>query len=340
MEGIESGVGGVWQVRQSVAGALERSDATTMRRLRKADDDGGLAPRKTYGSEEYVDGLTWGSPNSFTKEVGGLVGTLKLQGQIETVAFQAAQFFGSDVVTGASDPYTHTISSGTATQALNSFYQRTGVNTVVSQAYYDAKVAKLVLDAGQDENSRILHPTIDVMALKGGEWFTRDPTAADSGVDPLRWDQAVTRYNGTTFPELTGDKIEADSKIGVHRGQNTAPVCFTYSKGELMRTIDGIVTDSTLVEIKNVLYNTRTPTAATAISDVVIQVPIVATYTQSARRTLTITTPLVEIRPDDWATGPRATGGPMPIAFGGRCKAGGSPAITIVALTGDATAYV
>lgn len=340
MEGIESGVGGVWQTRQSVAGTIERSDATTMKRLRKADDDGGLSPRKTYGSEEFVDGLTWGSPGSFTQEVGGLVGTLKVQGQIEIVAYEAAQFFGSDVVTGASDPFTHTISSGTAVPALNTFYQRTGVNTIVRQSFYDAKVSKLQLDAGQDENSRVLHTTIDVMALRAGAWFTTDPVAADSAVDPLLWTEAVTRYNGTAFPELTGDKIEADAKLGVHRGQNSAPVCFTYSKGELMRTADGIVTDSLLAEIKNVLYNTTTPTNGLAIADTVIQVPIVATYTRSARRTLTITTPLVEIRPDDWAFGPRAQGGPIPVAFGGRCKAGGSPAITIVALTGDSAAYV
>jgi hypothetical protein len=38
--------------------------------------------------------------------------------------------------------------------------------------------------------------------------------------------------------------------------------------------------------------------------------------------------------------GTKPQGGLLPIAFGGQCMAGGSPAITITGLTGDSVSYI
>lgn len=337
-EGIESSIGDVWQCKQSVAGTIERPDAAAMKHLRKVED-GALKAAKTLNSEEWADGRLWGSPTSYVDTIAGAVGSLTVQGQIEVAAFLWAQQLGSDIVTGASDPYTHTMSSGSARPALQTVRQKVGATVgPIRQAFYDARISKLVQNAGQDR--KVLHLTEDLVALKAAQTFVTDPTAADSGVDPLNWNEAVTRLNGTAMPEIGGDMIEADLGLDVKRGQTASPVIFAYGKGAIRRTVETVVTDSTVPEIYNVLYGTRTPPDATPVTQTVVQIPISSVFTRSARRTLTIDTPLVEVTPDDWQFGVQAEGGVMPVAFGGRCKAGGSPALTVTALTGDSAAYV
>ncbi len=337
--GIESGVGGVWQVRQTTAGTIEPSTATTMRRLRKAGDDA-LGARKTYGSEPYVDGSTWGSPTGYVTSVGGDIGQQVIQGQIEAVAFLYAQQFGIDTVTGSADPWTHTITSGIPVPASNTLYQAMG-QTVgpIQNSFYDAKIGRTTLNCGQDQ--MVLHVTEQLQALFAAEWAATMPTATDSGVDPLRWTEAVVRVDGTQMDEAYGDMLDCDGNLEVHRGQKARPVCFVYRKGVISRTVQAIVTDVTLPKVNRILYNTASPSDRTAINETVIQYGMVTTWTRSASRTLTITTPAVDVRPDDYAFGPKAEGGRQEIAFGGECKAvSGQPAVTIVALTGDRTAYV
>jgi hypothetical protein len=336
--GIESGVGGVWQVRQSVAGTIERPDATAMRRLRKAGDDA-LGARKTSGSEPYVDGTTWGSPTGYITAVGGDIGQQVIQGQIEAIAFLYAQQFGVDTVTGSADPWTHTIPSGTPVPASNTLYQSMGQAVgPVQNSFYDCKIARSTLNCGQDQ--MVLHFTEQLMALFAAEWAGTMPTAADSGVDPLRWTEAVVRIDGTTMDEAYGDTVDADGKLDVHRGQKARPVCFIYGKGLITRTIQAIVTDVTLPKLLRGLYGTTTPADRTAIVETIVQMAVVTTWTRSASRVLTVTTPALEVDPRDWAFGPKAEGGRQEVAFGGECKAVGGPAITVVALTGDSRAYV
>jgi hypothetical protein len=64
-------------------------------------------------------------------------------------------------------------------------------------------------------------------------------------------------------------------------------------------------------------------------------------YTRTpATRTLTLDTPKVEVKPDDIVIGTKPLGGLIPVAFGGQALAGGSPMITVTALTGDSVSYI
>src|SRR4051794_12419359 len=101
---IESGNGDVWQVKQAALGTIEPPATTTTKHLRKVGDNA-LKAAKTYGSEEWVDGKSWGSPGMYVDTIGGDVGDLVLQGQIETAGFVFAQIIGADTLTGTTPDF-------------------------------------------------------------------------------------------------------------------------------------------------------------------------------------------------------------------------------------------
>jgi hypothetical protein len=338
---IESGTGDVWQVKQAALGTIQPPADAGMKHLRKVGD-GALRAAKTYGSEEWVDGKAWGSPGMYVDSIGGDVGDVVSQGQIETVGFQVAQVIGVDTVTGTASDYTHTIASGTANGAYQTFRQKVGVSVGPwRNSFFDAKINKLTLNCGQDQ--KVMHVTQNVWALKAANWFTTDPTATDSGTDPFNWNEATgaVTIGGVAFPEIDGETLELDRKLDVHRGDSAAPVCFIPGKGQIDRSFSALVTDNTIPVIQNALYGTTTMTDGLTVGTAVNTLALESTYTRTAVRSLKITTPKVVVNPEDFAIGPRAEGGKIPVAFGGRClDNGGTPMITVVAKTGDASAYV
>lgn len=337
---IESVTGHVWQVKQSTLGTIQAPTDTATQHLRLVGDTA-LKAAKTYGSEEWVDGKSWGNPGMFVDSVGGEVGSLSSQGQISGGGFLFAQIVGVDVVTGTTPDYTHTIASGTAQGALQTYRQKVG-NAVGPwrNSFFDARIGKLTLNIGQDQ--KVMRFTQDVWALKAASWFTTDPTVTDDGTDPYNWAEGASAHTigGTPFTEIDGETLELDRHLDVFRGDNPAPVAYIFGKGEITRSFSALVTDNTIPVIQNALYGTTSMTDGLAVSSTVNTIALVSTYTRTAARSLAITTGKVVVDPTDFEIAPHAEGGPIPIAFGGRCLESSGVIITVVAKTGDATAYV
>jgi hypothetical protein len=337
---IEAVTGDVWQVKQTTLGTIQIPTDTGMQHLRKVGD-GALKAAKTYGSEEWVDGKSWGSPGMFVDSIGGDCGDVECQAQITSAGFAFAQIVGVDVVTGTGPDYTHTIASGVVQGPYQTFRQKVG-NAVgpFRQSFFDAKVNKLTFNVGQDQ--KVMHLAQNVWALKAANWFTTDPSKTDDGTDPYNWAEGVGAHtiDAVAFAEVDGETLEMDRKLDVHRGDSPAPVCFIYGKGEITRSFSALVTDNTLAVIKNTLYGTTSPTDGMAVSSTVNTVALVSTYTRTATRSLQITTGKVVVDPADFEIGPRAEGGKIPVAFGGRCLESSGVILTVVAKTADATAYV
>lgn len=337
---IEAGQGAVWRSKQTTLGTKTASNAATMQRLRLVGD-GGFKAAKVVGSEEYVDGLSFGSPAQFIDQIGGEVGSITYQAQPETAGYAFAQIIGVDVVTGSSPDYTHTIASGNTNGALQTYYQEAGVSTPVKQVFYDALINKLTWSAGQD--NKTAHIQEDVMSLNAAEWYTTSPTAADSGSDPFNWNEvtAEVKINGTALEEADGDTLDIDRKLDVHRGDSAAPACFIYGKGEISRSISAVATNNTIPLIKEAVYGTATPTAGDGVDTAPSYVEIASKYTRSAERSLEIINPKVSINPGDFEVFPKAEGGKIPVTFSGMClKDGSDAALTVVAKTADSAAYV
>lgn len=338
---IESGVGDVWQVKQAALGTIEPTATAGTKHLRKVGD-AALTAAKTYGSEEWVDGKQFGSPGMFVDTIGGDVGSITCQAQIETAGFCFAQIIGVDTVTGTNPDFTHTISTGSANGPYQTIRQKAGVAVGPwRNAFFDAKVNTLAFNCGQDD--KVAKIEQGIWALKAAVWQTADPAAVDSGTDPFNWNEAAGAHtiDATVLPEIDGETLEIDRKLEVHRGDQAAPACFVPGKGEINTSFSAIVTDGTLPKMQTILYGTTTPTAGQEVSNAVNYVALESTYTRSAVRSLKLTRPRVAVSPEDFEVSPRAEGGGIPVTFGGRClDNGATPMLTVVAKTGDTATYV
>jgi hypothetical protein len=338
---IEAGVGDVWYAKQSALGTIAASNAAGTVHLRKVGENV-LKAAVTHGSEEWVDGQVFGSPQQFVDKVGGDVGSVTFQGQIETSGLMFAQVLAVDVVTGTTPDYTHTITSAGVAGPYGTWRQKAG--SAIGpwrDAFWDSKVNRLVFNCGQDQKT--MHLEAAIMALKAGEVFSTDPTAADSGTDSFRWDEAAGAVTiaGTAYDEIDGETLEIDRKLEPAMGQALSPIALVPGKGEINSSFSAMVTDNTIPLPKTALYGTSSPADGTRPGAGVNYLALESTYTRSSVRSLKITRPKVEMRTEDWEIGPRAEGGKIPVTFGGRClKSGATPAVTVVAKTGDSAAYV
>lgn len=338
---IEAGVGNIWLSPQATLGTRPANTVTGTIHLRHAD--GGLKAAKTIGSEEWTDGRAFGSATQYIDSIGGAVGTVTFQGQIETAGAAFAFICGVDVVTGTTPNYTHTISVTNANGKLLTVWQNVGVAVgPQNEAYVDSQIGKLTWTCGQDQ--KVNHMAADIMSLTPAQYFTTAPTAVDSGTDPFLWQEVTgsVTVNSVVMPEAESETLEVDRKLDVHRGDKVSPVCFVPGKGEINRSVSAIVTDTTLPQYRNTLFGTTTMTDALNLAQTVFYMPITTTYTRNANRSLTIYTPRVAVKPDDFEVFPNATGGKVPIAFGGQVlfDTTTSLQLQVVAKTGDATAYV
>lgn len=339
--GIETGTGGLWTSNQAALGTQAATSATSTLRLRKATEDT-LKSNKTHGREPYVDGAAYDSSTPYVETVGGDVGQFVFQAQIETGAAVMARHVGVDSVTGAGDPWTHTITTGTANPVYQTIREKTGQTVGPYRAvWWDAIYNKLTWNVGQSQ--MVAHLTCAIQALKAAEIGSlTDPVAADSGTDPWRWGEAATAVTiaAVSFPEIDGETLEMDRAWTTHDGDAIEPAFFVPGRGAITRTFSGSVTDTLLPQLQLALYGSTTPTIGTRPTSQPSSVALKTVYTRNANRTLTFDTPKVEVKPDDILIGTRPQGGLIPIAFGGQALAGGSPMLTVTAKTGDSASYI
>jgi hypothetical protein len=339
--GIETGTGGLWASNQSALGTQAATNAASTLRLRKATDDT-LKSGKTHGREPYVDGAAYDSSTPYVETIAGDVGQFVFQAQIETGAAIIARHVGVDTVTGAGDPWTHTITSGTANPVYQTIREKTGVAVgPYRAAWWDAIHNKVTWNCGQSQ--MVGHLTSAVQCLKAAEIGSlTDPVAVDSGTDPWRWGEAsgAVTINAVAFTEIDGETLEMDRAWTTHDGDAIEPAFFVPGRGAITRTFSGAVTDTMLPQLLLALYGSTTPTVGTRPVSQPSTIPLKTVYTRTATRTLSFDTPKVEVKPDDILIGTKPQGGLIPVAFGGQALAGGSPMLTVIAKTGDSASYI
>jgi hypothetical protein len=340
-EVIESGVGTYNYVPHAKGVAPNAAAVTVGTNRPKAANGSKLKANKRTGKEEYVDGNRFGSPTPYTEGTGGEVGDVVSQVQPENGGLFPAKILGVDVVTGASDPYTHTIASTGTGQNYGGWFQKVGSAVgPVRQLFWDAKFSKMVWECGNDQY--IAHLTKSIMALKAGQIFTVDPTKGEDTSDPYLWSESDTfvSFDGTALTEVNGEVLEIDTGMEAYYANNIEPVHLVEKKGSIVRTLKAIFTDVTILKFYKALYNDPAPVAGTRPVKDIFYANVVNKYQRSATRSVQITTPKVAIEADNMEIGPQAEGGVIPVELGGAClKSGASAALTIVALSADATTY-
>lgn len=339
---IESGIGQVNYGKQSAKGTIAVAATTTVGYNRIKHVGGGFRDGKQLASEEYSDGNRFGSPTTFTNFVGGAVGTVMLQAQPENIGLFYAQILGSDVVTGASDPYTHTITGSNTGGTWGTWWQKLGSAVGPErQAFWDSKISRLVDNAPRERNVR--HLELDVAALNAAQVFTTDPGKTEDTSDPYlaTESQGAMTFDGTVIAEVSDSICEVNTGITPFFGDAITPAQLIEGKGSITRSFSSIVTDETLLKYHKAIYNTASPSAGTVPVKDVFYANISQVTTRSATRTATVTTPRVAIDPTEFpAMTPLPEGGELAIPFGGRAlKSGATPPLTVIVLSADATTY-
>lgn len=337
---IESGVGIVNVGKQSALGTKALATGTGVGFNRLKLFDGSLKPGTTDGSEEYVDGNRFSSPSTYVDQTGGDVGSFTHQAQPENATMFWAHFMGADSVTGSADPYTHTVTSAAAAGAWITWWQKVGVSIVVRQAYSDSRTAKIMQVCG--DKQKPMHQVLSVMSLNPAEVFETDPAKTETATDPFYWPETegAVIFDGVTLSEVNEEILEADAATKPFYGNSISAAALIDGKGSIIRTLKAIVTNNTVPLFNKAIYGEEAPAAGTKPSKAVYHAAVKTKYTKSATRTLTITTPNVEVKPDEMSIAPQREGGETPIEFGGQClKEGATAALTIIGLTPDATAY-
>jgi hypothetical protein len=340
-EVIESGIGTLNYGPQSAKGTKATAATTSVGYNRPRWVSGVLTPQKKSGEEEYIDGQRFGSPSQYTDSIGDGASTIEIQAQPENAGLFLVQVLNVDTVTGGTDPYTHTITSAGTSGKYGSWWQKVGSAVGPErELYWDSKIAKIDLKCGRDQ--KFMHYGLDIMALKSAEVYTTDAAKTEDTSDPWLWTEmtGTATFDSTVVPEINGENLTIDTGGKLYFGDDVFPLLFVEGKGTITRTFDAVVTDTILGKFRKVIYGTASPTAGTLPVKDVFKSSFSTLYTRSVTRTLSITTPNVAVKPDGFAIGPQAAGGEIPISFGGSClKSGATPALTVVALTGDATSY-
>ncbi len=338
---IESGIGGVNYGKQTAKGTIATAATTTVGYDKPKLADGQLSAKSITGSEEYVDGNRFGSPTNYVDTVGGLVGTLTIQPQPENAALNFAQILGVDTVTGSSDPYTHTITSAGTSGAWGTWWQKVGASVgPMRHLYSDSKTAKLMWVCG--DKQRVAHQALDIMSCNPSQVFETDPAKTENPSDPFYFvDTAgAIEFDGVNLPEVNEETLEIDTGLEPFYGNSQTPIHLIEKKGTIVSTVKTIVTSATVPLFNKAIFGEASPALGAKPTKLVYYAVLKTVYTKSSTRKLTIERPRVAVKADEMAVGPQKEGGPMDIAFGGQClKEGATPALTIIGLTGDATAY-
>lgn len=341
-EPIESGIGTLNYGKQSAKGTAATASSTAVGTNRPKWVGGQFGARKALGQEEYIDGQRFASPSMFTDRVGGEVGEVTIQAQPENAGLFFAQILGVDTVTGIADPWTHTITSAGSTGPWGTWWQKTGSAIGPNREMYsDSKVARLVSRHGVDQ--KVLHQELAIQALNPAEIYTTDAAKTEDTADPFLHTEMTggLTFDSTVISEVEEQVLEIDTQMAPYWGDSIVPLHLIEGKGSIVRTVNSIVTNDTLLKYKKAVYNATAPTAGTKPVKDVFYASVTSVHTRSATRTLTIATPRVAIRPDDMTIGALAEGGKAEISFGGPClKSGATAAVTVTALTADATSYV
>ena len=337
---IESGIGSLWMAKQSALGTKATTSAASMQKLRLSS--GSLVPNKKIGMEDRVDGSRFKNEYHFVDAVAGEVGSFTVQAQTKTAGFIFAVTLGVDVVTGSSDPYTHTMSSAGSGGAPVTFYQESGASAVHNiESYSDAYINKLTLEVGQDQ--KVMHLTCDVQALTGAEQEASAPSTAEDTEDPLLWTEVTgaVSLDGVALAEVEKETLEIDSGLSPFYGDGVSPAAIIPGKGPIGRTISSILTSDTIDYYNQTMYGTASPSAGDTPTNDVYYLDIETVYTRSASRSITIQTPKVALKPDEMNLSPQIEGGKKELVLGGEClKDGSTAALTVIVKSGVSTAFV
>lgn len=334
---------GVFQIaKQSAKGTPATTGFHKFRRV-----DGRISVAKELDSVNYVDGSAWSADDfDFVKSISG-TGSVTIQATPEGAArLLSWALGGTDTVSGASNPYTHTITSGTGLTYLTVIDQLGTVGGVDDgRRYADCVITQVEVTSSNDAG--VVSVKLDLLAIDVVDGGGQTPTAATTtDGEPLLHTQGVGNIklaglnSGNGVPEVEQFVLTLDTNIELLYGDSTSAYIAHRKRGAISWSATAAVTSTTIAALNQSIYGTATPSQGTAPSTGIFTGSFNPKLVQSASRELSINIPKNRIMVETGSIDPNAAGDKATISIAGMARTPDTgQLITVAAKTGDSAAY-
>jgi len=333
MPALESRSEGVWvaaQTGKGTGGAI-----ASAKQIKKVGGD--LNVNRDDGSENYSDGARFGDASDFVQSIIGN-GAPVAQGTADMAGYLAWLICGSEVVTGAADPYTHVATPAESGGLWSKWWKKVGQNVgPLRQEFSDCRLTSLRVEGSSANKIVKLTPTF--ISLLSGKVFTTDPVGAVLAEQPLLYTEGIGRFaiDGTVYTGHSSFAIVINDNVAPWYGDDVLPNDITF--GIATVAIEGVtllVNTQGLSRYNQQIYGSPTPTVG---AEPLKTIPALGSYTvdlqRGSTRQLKIEVPGLKWSPDLAIAG-NPDGGPVEIALAGQArKVTGQPMVKVTTKTAD-----
>lgn len=312
---VTTKIAGLWVSKQTAKGTLP---ATAIKRCRQVA--GNVRTNRADGRERYGNDDRWGDAQHFVDSLTG-DGDPGIQAQPGVLAYLLYLFAGQEAVTGAADPWTHTIDPAAAGGFWVRFWKKVGVSPdILREAYNDCKIGAITIEGSTGQ--KVVRVTPTIICLDPGEVVASDPVKA------FDTDDSFVYTEGESAFEVNDVVIRAQSQFSITLNENLEPVMgdavspLEVAPGEPEATValTLALNDVGLARYNFEMYGTTTPAPG---AKPLKSIPATGKYdfllTKSASRTFGFTMAGVKWQPDA-AVAPNPAGGLTEVSLAGEIR--------------------
>ena len=343
MPTIRSYAGNLQIAKQNQRGTPATTGFHEFRRV-----DGRISVEKQIESVNYIDGNAWSAQDfDYVQQISG-AGSLTIQATPEGAArLLAWSLAGTDTVTGASNPYTHTIDSpGTGLTYLTVIDAVGGTGLVDGRQYSDCVITEVEITSAFGD---VVTVKLDLLAITindGGNSLPASATTTDG--EPLLHTQGSGNgyfklaglNSGATVPEVEQFVLTVNTGIELLYGDSVKAYIAHKKRGTVSWSCTAAVTDETIKVLNQHLYGSASPSLGATPSTSVFTGSFNPKLYQSASRELEISIPKNRVMVEAGSVDPNAAGDKATLSIAGMARKPDSGSlITVTAKTGDSAAY-
>lgn len=309
---------------------------------------GKVYTKKDISAAEWLDGSRYADSFDYTSSIE-VAGQFTVHGSADAIASLVAYALGDDVITGSSQPWTHTINPALTVPYLTvvTALGEDPVNQVLE--HYDVQITSLAIEGTADND--VLTAQVEVIGIHPGKVRASEPTAVSESEEPLLHYNAEDNFvlaglnSGNEVKTVNQAKVTISNGIEAYYGDSVRPVALVAGRGEITVDFTLLCDDETLPLLNSFYYGTATPSAGDEPTADVFKEGYSVTYGRgsgSSERSVSFEIPELVYKIEEY---PEASsdGKPVEIAATGnaRVEEGSTAAdiITVTAQTADDTSY-
>lgn len=255
---MESSIYGLWVAKQT---ARSTPATTPIKQLRQVGGD--ISANREDGSEPFSNQSRFLNYADFVDSLSG-AGDPQVQVTPPDIGYLAYLFFGAEVVTGASDPRTHTFTPQANGGFWSTWWTRKGGSVIQRQRHSDMRIASLQIEGSTGQ--KVLRATPTLIGLDPAETIAADPTGVDQTTNtPHLYTEAEGAFtiNSAVFRGQSQFSVIFDEAMSLISSDAVTPYDVVIGQPTITVTVTIYLDAAGLTAYNNLVYGTASPTAGT-----------------------------------------------------------------------------